>query len=91
MKYLIQVTQEDIDQGCRNSGGRCPIARALIRALSVDFSPHVYVAKTQVNVWNNKKFVVQHRGIPEVAKNFIKQFDAGEKVLPFSFEFEILD
>ena len=78
MAVTITVTQEDIDQGIRESYYSCPIARAAERAL-----------KWRVMVYTDT-ILVGDSGcdykLPESAQEFISRFDTGKPVKPFSFE-----
>lgn len=82
----INVTQEDIERGKRESACECPIALALERAFN---------AKSWVD---DEGFFFQRcpkeklspdYPIPQSAIAFIAAFDAGEKVEPFEFEVEV--
>lgn len=79
----IRVTRADIRKGVRDSYTKCPIARALKRH-------KIYFEEI------NEGMVIQNyhedgeedgRGIdlPRRACNFISDFDAGNKVKPFTF------
>jgi hypothetical protein len=77
----ITVTQEDIDEGIIKDCIRCPIARAIGRA----FGEKASVAQTDYYVsgrWNSLK----PKKLPNVATEFIYDFDAGRPVHPFTFE-----
>lgn len=77
----INVTQEDIERGKRNSCFQCPLVYAISRAL--DCGVHVH---------RNCFFVrdeLDDYSLPQSAIDFIAAFDAGEKVEPFSFEVEV--
>ncbi len=73
----IQVTQEDIDKGCRNNRYDCPIAWATLRTTKSNY----------VSV--ESKFVVLDWGtylLPESAREFVRLFDQGESMRPFEFD-----
>lgn len=79
MKITIDVTQEHIDYGEAGNSESCPIALMLKEQGYKD-----------VSVGDECMF--QYEGIewwaplPNIAINFIKEFDDGNKVEPFSFE-----
>ncbi len=90
MKVTINVTQEDIKQGCSGNARNCPVARAIVRALNLTLG--------RVSVSNNlfiyMKDDVHHLGAmrtPDSVLQFIARFDTGCAVEPFSFELEIPD
>ena len=76
----IEVTQEDIANGIKNSCINCPVARALNR-----------VGFRNANVGYNKGW--EHYGlsmkffrVPKELSSFIDKFDRGLPVEPASFE-----
>ena len=81
MSVKIEVTQEDIDRGERKSAKRCPIARACLRA---------GLKNVEVDAMVECEGVKGDRlyGRCSLIEPFVEAFDAGNKVFPFSFEFE---
>lgn len=81
MTMRIDVTQEDIDKGVKKCHCTCPIALALKRQTRVAYevSDDCVVAVTD-------RFA---HGLPEHASSFIRAFDMGLIVAPFSFELDI--
>jgi hypothetical protein len=85
MKYTINVTQQDIQDGTYPPLGlhradTCPIACAIKRELGVGysvFSALMMIRKGKRTMFNNEKVT-----------NFILDFDCGLPVLPFTFEVE---
>jgi len=80
---IIQVTQEDIDNGRRSSSSHCPVALAFARALGID-NRQVVVGPSYMysNLLDaNKKY-----NTPSIACGFIIFYDSGQKVHPFEFE-----
>lgn len=79
---LVEVTLEDIRLGQKQNCQHCPVARALWRAMPIE-GKFIFVG-----VWN-----VQLRDkeypLPEVVSRFIRDFDSGKNVEPFSFELEL--
>jgi hypothetical protein len=73
----ISVTQKHIDEGNVGDCAACPIALALARAFE---TRDVYAGTYSLCV-ENKCF-----STPEVARNFMGDFDAGGPVSPFSFD-----
>ena len=72
----ITVTKDDIVDGCQRSLKGCPIALALIRAHVnfhfVDKDAVIRVDATPIP-------------LPECVRQFIRSFDAGHPVKPFTF------
>jgi len=83
--YRICVTQEDIDQGARQSCVACPIALAARRA---------GVANAEVGCRDLWQTTWDEDGedettfvrMPQVARDFVRAFDRNEKTSPFEFE-----
>lgn len=79
----ITVTQHDIDHGRRGDCVWCPIALAASRAIGAE----VYADGAEIFSINNRyQFQAE---TPEEACRFMEEFDAGEPVVPFSFELEV--
>lgn len=84
MKYFIEVTADDISEGVIFENNWCPIALAIKRIVGdrlvkVKFG-NIYLSNHDY-AWNTT-FPV---------KQFIKKFDNGDQVSPFSFEMEFQD
>lgn len=79
----VDVTQEDIDRGKRNSCCFCPVARAIRRAMTLDVG--------EVSV-DGRFVIIRCRGVyslPQAVQDFVKLFDNFETcVEPFSFELD---
>ena len=74
---LIKVTRKDIEGGKPDDCYSCPVARALKRHLKTN---HIEVG----GCWGwavGKSYF----NLPKTAVAFIKKFDAGMEVKPFSF------
>lgn len=72
----IEVTADDIARGTRKSCSCCPIALALARC-------------TGLVVSVESDWVYFMPDLPQTAVEFIKTFDAGKPVQPFSFELDV--
>lgn len=91
-KYTFNVTQEDIDKGIKDDACYCPIARAAKRTL-VKRKRRIEVGSCFLSIVRN------HKGrwwvddaeyeLPSEASDFVRNFDSGNTVHPFSFEMEI--
>jgi hypothetical protein len=81
----IEVTQRDISRGVPADCSKCPVALAVrratkIRKIAADTSGLFRIAPYT----EFARFTAKHP-----ARKFIKDFDAGEPVEPFSFEVEL--
>lgn len=79
----INITQKDINKGEKANGDRCPIARAIKRAMPFKNIWYKYeVGRILVmNRFGNTVFE-----LPVEAVKFIRDYDGGHPVEPFSFE-----
>jgi hypothetical protein len=74
----VSVTQKDIDSGCPIDKCGCPVALALKRALGNGQS--IQVGNFAVDIDGGRAH------LPLEAIAFVKAFDMGKPVKPFSFE-----
>jgi hypothetical protein len=91
MKIHVNVTQEDIEKGdndCRS----CPIARAILRGYDdvgmVSVQPIGRPSVEQFRAFWEVGDTLYRADLPNEARKFIKNFDAGMPVTPFHFELE---
>ena len=75
----IHVTQDDIYRGNRRNCNYCPVARAVARATS---ESEVYVGG-DIFIRKNEHGSVYHA--PRSVRRFIRRFDKGLPVAPFTF------
>jgi len=79
VRVRVEVTEEDIRRGKRNTCTRCPVARALRRSGVI--SPSVYHSRAifgrNGQWWGGD--------LPQKVTDFICAFDDREPVKPFSF------
>ena len=80
----IEVTQHDIDYGVRGEYSLCPIARAVKRKINGE----VIVFGDDISIFTTVIIIRRYSyyKLPQKAKDFIKRFDEGKKVKPFTFE-----
>lgn len=78
----IIVTEDDIKQGIKNDPFYCPIKLAADKSnLAI---PVHEVGENILLLCNNKAIE-----LPDIAKNFIHDFDCGYSVKPFEFDIEL--
>lgn len=80
---LIHVTQEHINDGNKCSSILCPIALAITKAMENRWS----VGSTTAGPLNNR--MDDEVTLPGIVTAFIRLFDKGEPVVPFSFELDV--
>jgi hypothetical protein len=82
--YHVDVTQKDIDKGCKTNATHCPVARAGKRV----FKCNVSVTSLTLSVFS------PHGGwqdipLPNEVGSFIRSFDRDKPVQPFSFNLDV--
>lgn len=87
MRMLIEVTQEDIENGQPTVCRKCPIARATKRAFGKRDPVYDIAVDTEdiLVILNNAEY--RCKPTPEMV-DFINMFDCMEEVKPFSVELE---
>lgn len=78
MIHHITVTADDIAQGEAGNCKACPIASAMRREL-------LRGVEVLAHTWCFSSGEPTSRRLPTLAVEFIKSFDSGEPVKPFSF------
>lgn len=76
----IQVTQEDINNGMRRNGNKCPVTLAIKRATGIA----LVSSGLTICVYGRRELIP-----PVAVTEFIEQFDAGNPVSPFEFNLPI--
>ena len=104
MSIIVEVTKDDIRKGVRKDGCNCPIALALRRAIVSDLENdgwEVDIENILVEVdYDDIRFWQLYESDDEFGlspvddenwhgmKNFMENFDLGNKVKPFNVELE---
>lgn len=84
----VDVTQEDIFNGVKCSSSRCPVAQALKKIVKPEF--YFSVGISNFTLMSTSPFKILAEGVvSSETKDFIKDFDRGFKVKPFSFDLTI--
>lgn len=82
---IVEVTKEDIVQGCREDSENCPVARATLRTFPEFSGISVYEQEVVADYlgWTRKN------PLPEEVTKRIRGYDQGEAMQPFSFELKV--
>lgn len=85
----VQVTQDHIDNGHRNSAVSCPIALALKETPGAT-NVSVGIGTASIGYGNVLRYDYKrtYYHLPWQATEFIDRFDFGDPVQPFEFEME---
>jgi hypothetical protein len=81
MMVHVQVTSEDIENGVRRDGWKCPVALALFRATGVKYSVGRTVCRQIGQPGRNL--------LPTEIRAWTAAFDSGQFPKPMEFEIEI--
>jgi hypothetical protein len=82
----IKVTLKDIEEGYRGSCYDCPIAHAFKR--EVKTTSHTGLTVGAARILHREACTWNAYTLPKKAQTFIKRFDNGKPVEPFTFEIE---
>lgn len=80
----LGVTAEDIAGGEKDSPDMCPVALALARALDIGCNC-VRVYLDEIVLFIGAYAQVVKRPTPEAVRDWVRRWDAGERVHPFAF------
>lgn len=84
---IINVTQEDIENGIRHSCFSCPIALAVKRETGCNCSVESANFHLKARIFMMGSYEAYFPG--KEAEDFINNFDGGKPVKPFSFELDV--
>lgn len=84
MKVTVSVTADDLANGKPGDACKCPVAKAINRAVPRGRGAVVNPSCCWFGPARRFK-----RDLPPVAHDFILAFDRGEEVEPFSFDLEV--
>ena len=84
---IVTVTAADIKHGRRKSQTSCPIALAIKKKSNVTYVKTGCSTSTVRRGWDSEVYYKY----PKSVFNFVKKFDRGEKVRPFTFRARVFD
>ncbi len=82
----IKVTLKDIEEGYRGSCYDCPIALAFRREVKTTSITGLSVGAARI--LHREAYTWNAYTLPKKAQTFVKRFDDGKPVKPFTFEIE---
>ena len=86
-EIVLDITNQMIDDGIPNSGGRCPIALALRQHLAPDYPDedgNIEVDPYIIVWWDFEQGKTMSADLPWEVGMFVERFDKGEEVLPMT-------
>lgn len=84
MQFQVDVTQEDIDKGIKHDAACCPIALAFRRLY-----PFCMAGVYNLFFCDQDGIAIMKAPLEPEAVEFIKDFDCGKPIQPFSFTFNL--
>jgi len=90
MKRLqLKITRANIKNGEQANPGKCPIANSLIENIRNLIYVSVLPNEATIKVKNGKSITAYRGSLPEKGNSFVKNFDGGKRVNPFSLTLEL--
>lgn len=84
----INVTQKDINKGCKTVAQSCPIALSINRRLKSEFYCSVYHI---VEIYSHSSKMKYGGAVPERLTRWAESFDGGETMKPTTFVISLPD
>ena len=81
----LKITKANIKNGVAVNPGKCPIANSILENVKNAYYVCVLPDQVAIKVKKGSKITAYRSQTPKVANTFIKKFDDGQKVTPFSF------
>lgn len=84
-RFVIEVTQEDINNGKRGNCRKCPVALACMRSMPGFV---VDVSTREIFIQHTSEHIVKSVPMSYTVRDFVVNFDSHGYVEPFSFVLE---
>lgn len=85
-RVSLNITKAHIKNGVAVHPGKCPIANSIIENVKNVYYVSVLPDQVAIKVKTGKKITAYKSATPKLANTFIKRFDDGQKVTPFSLK-----
>jgi hypothetical protein len=85
----LKITKANIKNGVANPS-KCPIANSILENVKNAYYVCVLPDQVAIKVKKGSKITAYRSQTPKVANTFIKKFDDGQKVTPFSFRLSLV-
>jgi len=89
-KITVQLNTDDIKNGKRGSSCGCPVALAVNRAIKDVCSAQVSIGQRFAFIDGSGSYLMHSVDLPEIATQFIRDFDREEEVKPIIFELHLV-
>jgi len=80
----LKVTRANIKNGEPVNPGKCPIANSIMEQVKNVYYVRVLPEEASIKVKQGNKIITYKSTLPKVANTFIRMFDDGTRVKPFS-------
>ena len=84
----IKITRANINNGEKANPAKCAIANAILDNMDHVYYVNVIPGLATVKIKKGNSITAYSSPLPQTATTFIKKFDDGKKVSPFSLKLE---
>ena len=88
-KLNLKITKANIRNGERTNPGKCPIANSILEKVKNVIYVCVLPNEATIKVKNGKNVVAYRGKLDASGHNFVRNFDDGLRVNPFSLKLEL--
>lgn len=88
-KLNLKITRANIKEGERTNPGKCPIANSIMESVRNVIYVCVLPNEATIKVKKGNKVTAYRGSLPANGHNFVRNFDDGLKVVPFSLELKL--
>jgi len=89
-KLTLNITKANISNGRQANPGKCPIANSLRENIANITHVSVLPNEASIRVKKGKKILAYKSKLTSKAYNFIRKFDDGKRVKPFSLTLDFV-
>ena len=89
-KLKLNITKANISNGSKANPGKCPIANSLKDSILNITQVSVLPNEASIRVKRGKKILCYKSKLSTKAYNFIRKFDDGRRVKPFSLTLDFV-
>jgi len=82
----LTITKANIKNGEAVNPGKCPIANSILENVKNVYYVSVLPDQVAIKIKKGNKITAYRSNTPKSANTFIKRFDDGQKVTPFSLK-----
>lgn len=88
-KLNLKITKANIKNGERTNPSKCPIANSILEKVRNAIYVSVLPGEATIKVKNGRNTIAYRGALPKDGYEFVKSFDDGLKVNPFSLTLKL--